>query len=116
MVGDDDPVSALDQRWDEVAVDEPPRRVAMHEHNRPAICRPFVDVVHPAVTRRKPPRLIRPRAAEAPVDLRAVAHRGLGCEYRAPHLVALDRDLAPLELLLPTSRLATHIQQSGGKG
>jgi hypothetical protein len=52
-VGDDDPVSGVHQRRDDVAVKETPGRIAVQQQD--GIAGPFIDVVHP--------RAIDPRVA-----------------------------------------------------
>src|SRR5262249_38823475 len=67
VVGHDDPVPGGSQRADEVAVDESPGGVAVHEHDRAAAGWAFVDVVHSPIRRGEPTGPVRPRAAERPV-------------------------------------------------
>ena len=71
VIGHDDPMPGGSQRADEVAVDESPGGVAVHEHDRAPVAWPFVDVVHPPVGRGEPAGPVRPRAAERLVRVSA---------------------------------------------
>src|SRR5687767_8492775 len=67
MVGHDRTMAGTGERADELAVQEAPRRVAMHEHHGTAVARTLVDVVHAPIRRLEPARLIGPEAAKGPV-------------------------------------------------
>src|SRR5215211_79515 len=74
MVERDRTVTRLAERPDEVAIQVRPSGVAVGQHDGGTVAGTLVDVVHPAVGRIEPMRLVGPGAAERPVDLRRHAN------------------------------------------
>jgi hypothetical protein len=69
MVGDDRAMAGLDERADEVSIQVTPGGVAVEHHDRFPVAGTLVHVVHAAIERVEPARLVGPGSVEVPVEV-----------------------------------------------